>query len=82
MFQRLGAGQMQFERGSLGRGDFVYLPGGGRNGSFALSAGTQLYVIVHGPLRMDGASVDTDWMIEALAASEAGAHITAVLTNG
>ena len=76
------AGQLQFERGALGRGDFVYLPGGGRNGPFALSAGTQLYVIVHGPLRMDGAFVDADWMIDALADSEAGRHIAAVLLAG
>ncbi len=76
------AGQMQFERGSLNRGDFVYLPGGGRNGPFALSAGTQLYVIVHGPLRLDGGFVDADWMIAALGDGPAGAHITAVLMNG
>lgn len=75
------AGQMQFERGSLGRGDFVYLPGGGRNGPFALSAGTQLYVIVHGPLRLAGSFVDADWMIDALGDGQAGAHITAVLMN-
>ena len=73
------AGQAQFERGTLGQGDFVYLPGGGRNGPFNLTAGTQLYVIVHGPLRMGSSFVDADWMIEALADSEAGKHISAVL---
>ncbi len=73
------AGQMQFERGALRKGDFVYLPGGGRNGPFKLAAGTQLYAIVHGPLRMEKTFVDADWMIDALADSEAGKHITAVL---
>ena len=63
----------------LSQGDFVYLPGSGRNGPFTFAAGTRLYVIVHGPLRMDGAFVDADWMIDALADSEAGRHIAAVL---
>ena len=43
------AGSLRFERGSLVEGDYVYLPGGSRNGELVLAPGTQLYVIAHGP---------------------------------
>jgi hypothetical protein len=73
------AGQMSFGRGSLGAGDYVYLPGGGRNGPLELAPGTQVYAIAHGPLRMGDTFIDADWMIDAIGNSPAGDHIKAVL---
>lgn len=75
------AGRLQFERGALGEGDYVYLPGGSRNGELVLAAGTQLYVIAHGPVRIAERYVDVDWMIDALRGLEAGEHIRALLAN-
>ena len=75
------AGSLQFGRGALGGGDYVYLPGGSRNGELVLAAGTQLYVIAHGPVRIADRYVDVDWMIDALQGLEAGEHIRAVLMS-
>jgi hypothetical protein len=75
------AGSLQFERGSLVEGDYVYLPGGSRNGELVLAPGTQLYVIAHGPMRVAERQVDADWMIDALQGLAAGEHIRALLTS-
>ena len=75
------SGQVRFGRGSLGEGDYVFLPGGSRNAAFELAARTQLYVIVHGPLRFGDRFIDADWMIDAVAGLAAGDHIRAVLAN-
>ena len=75
------AGSLQFERGSLVEGDYVYLPGGSRNGELVLAPGTQLYVIAHGPVRVADRQVDADWMIDALKGLAAGEHIRALLMS-
>ena len=75
------AGSLQFERGSLVEGDYVYLPGGSRNGELVVAPGTQLYVIAHGPVRVADRQVDADWMIDALQGLAAGEHIRALLTS-
>jgi hypothetical protein len=76
---KLESGQLLFERGTLGQGDYVYLPGGSRNGPLQLASGTQVYMIVHGPLRIGEHLVDAEWMIDAVADMPAGDHIKAVL---
>ena len=75
------AGSLQFERGSLVEGDYVYLPGGSRNGELVVAPGTQLYVIAHGPVRVADRQVDADWMIDALQGLAAGEHIRALLMS-
>lgn len=75
------AGSLRFERGSLVEGDYVYLPGGSRNGELVLAPGTQLYVIAHGPVRVADRQVDADWMIDALQGLAAGEHIRALLMS-
>ena len=75
------AGSLQFERGSLVEGDYVYLPGGSRNGELVVAPGTQLYVIAHGPVRVADRQVDADWMIDALKGLAAGEHIRALLMS-
>lgn len=75
------AGSLRFERGSLVEGDYVYLPGGSRNGELVLAPGTQLYVIAHGPVRVADRQVDADWMIDALKGLAAGEHIRALLMS-
>ena len=75
------AGSLQFERGALAEGDYVYLPGGSRNGELVLAPATQLYVIAHGPVRVADRYVDVDWMIDALQGLPAGEHIRALLAS-
>ena len=75
------AGSVNFPRGALGRGDYVYLPGGSVNGPFTASAGTQIYLIMHGPLKMGTQFVDADLMMDALADRPAGDHMRALLAQ-
>ena len=75
------AGSLRFERGSLVEGDYVYLPGGSRNGELVVAPGTQLYVIAHGPVRVADRQVDADWMIDTLQGLAAGEHIRALLMS-
>lgn len=74
-------GQVDCPRGSLGKGDYVYLPGGGVNGSFTLAADTQIYLIMHGPLRIGAQFIDVDSMMDALADRPAGDHMRALLAE-
>ena len=74
-------GTMDFPLGSLGKGDYVYLPGGGMNGPFTLGADTQIYLIMHGPLRMGTQFIDVDSMMDALADRPAGDHMRALLAQ-
>lgn len=73
------AGTVDFPRGLLAKGDYVYLPGGGVNGPFTLGADTQIYLIMHGPLRMGAQFIDVDSMMEVLANRPAGDHMRALL---
>jgi hypothetical protein len=73
------AGQVDFPRGLLGKGDYVYLPGGGLNGPFTLAADTQIYLIMHGPLRLGAQFIDADSMMDALVDRPAGDHMRALL---
>jgi hypothetical protein len=75
------AGHLRFERGTLGQGDYVHLPGGSRNGPFELAPGTQVYAIAHGPMRIGDQFIDANWMIDAVADTPAGDHIRAVLMS-
>ena len=74
-------GSLSCDRGALGTGDYLYEPGGAALRDVRFAAPSQVYALIHGPLRLAAARdgmpevVDLEWHLARAQANGAGAHI-------